>query len=87
MAVLTVNDPEDLALGDGQVVCSTFVPDPEGEYMLRPSTGGDLTPHRAVYFAGPAYDDDRVAEMAFEIQNGRPMEPYQRWAMNEAKRA
>lgn len=82
-----VHDPAELDLQPGQVLCSAFQPDPDGDYMLAPSTGGEPEPCRAVYFAAPADADEwTMRELAFEAREGRPMEPYQRWTIHEAMR-
>jgi hypothetical protein len=87
MAIATFDDPDDLVLRDGWVQCATFKPDPNGEYMLAPSTGGPPEPCKAVYYAVPGdATEDELREIAFEIREGKPMEPYQRWALHEAKK-
>jgi hypothetical protein len=84
--IATAADPAELHLAEGEVLSATFVPDPDGEYLLRPAGGGPESPHRAVYFAAPAGATDvEMAALSFEIQNGEPMEQYQRWCIAEAK--
>lgn len=84
--IATASDPSDLTLAEGEVVSATFVPDPDGDYMLRPAGGGPESPHRAVYFAAPAGASfDQMHELAFEVRNGKPMEQYQKWCIEEAK--
>jgi hypothetical protein len=87
VTIETAYDPSDLSPAEDEVICCTFVPDPKGDYMLRPAGGGPETPHRAVYFAAPAGTTDvDIAKIAFEIREGKPMEPYQEWCIDEAKR-
>jgi hypothetical protein len=88
VTIATALDPDDLTLAEGQVVSCTFVPAEDGEYMLRPVRGGPESPHRAVYFAAPdGASDVEMAALAFEVREGRPMEQYQLWCIEEAKQS
>jgi len=85
IVIASASDPSELSLAEGEVVACTFVPDPEGEFMLRPAGGGPESPHRAVYFPAPAGASDvEMAALSFEVREGRPMERYQLWCIEEA---
>ncbi len=77
----TFDAPEAVVLSADQCVAATFVPDPEGDYEFDGET------FRCVYFAVPVdATPDQMQEIAFAVRHGRPMEQYQRWVIEEAKR-
>lgn len=82
------DDAEELRaeLPPGHVVSATFIPDEDGEFEFE--VKGVMERFRAAYFAAPeGADADWMRKMAFEIRNGRPMEQYQEWVIEEAKQS
>jgi hypothetical protein len=65
----TFDDPEDIVPRQDWVIAATFKPDPNGDYMLAPSTGGPPELCKAVYYQVPV-DASKFEqqELAFEAR-------------------